>query len=133
MSRRRNRNQRKPKVEVSPNVVVGVDRKKIPDHADFNDQPSPEDSRAEEEARRIANGRDLHRSEQFKDLLNGIAMLMLGVAALGIALSFIFWFYHLLTPATWDFLADTQLRKIETVVFSGMLVGVAQTYIRRHL
>lgn len=81
----------------------------------------------------MANGRDLHRSERFKDLFNVIAMAMLVVVSCGILLSFLFWFWHLLTPDYLNFLEDAQLRRIETVVFSGILVGVAQTYIRKHI
>lgn len=81
----------------------------------------------------IANGRDLQRSERFKDLFSLIAMLMLTVVACGILMSFLFWFWHLLTPEEWNFLEDAQLRRIETVVFSGILVGVAQTYLRKHI
>jgi len=81
----------------------------------------------------IANERDLDRSERFKDLFSVIAMLMLAVVACGILLSFLFWFWHLLTPEQWNFLEDAQLRRIETVVFSGILVGVAQTYLRKHI
>lgn len=137
MTRRRKPNPRNPNVGSQARVPSPQPpqppRRQIPDHADFNGDAPNQDSRAEEEAQLMANGRDLQRSEQFKDLLNALAMAMLAVVALGILLSFLFWFWHLLTPEEWNFLDDAQLRRIETVVFSGILVGVAQTYLRKHI
>ncbi|OZC35627.1 hypothetical protein B9Q17_00845 [Marinobacter vinifirmus] len=107
--------------------------RRIPDHADFNGDPSGNDPKAEKEASYFANGKDLERSERIKGLLNWVAMLTIAVAAVGVLLCLVSWFYHLLTPDHYHFLKDEQIRRIETVVFSGMLVGLAQKYLSKHL
>lgn len=107
--------------------------RRIPASADFNGESPTEDKKATREAEYLANGRDLARSENIKDAINVIALIALAVLATGVIISLIFWFFHLLAPATWHFLSDSSLRRIETIIFSGILVGVGQTYLSRHI
>lgn len=41
------------------------------------------------------------------------------------------WLWHFLTP--WEWLADEQLSKIQTVIFSGSLGAVVTTFAQKHI
>lgn len=107
-------------------------RPKVPDRADFNGTPQGDDERAHEEAQRFANGRDLQRSETFKNLLNKIAMSLVVVVSLGIGTSIAFLFFHLLAPVDYHFLNAEQIGRVQAVVLSGTAVGIAQNYLKKH-
>lgn len=96
---------------------------------------------AEKEAKAIlhenldehARHREHRRTQRFKDSLNYVAVGAIWILALAVLASVVFWFWHLLLPTSIHFLADDQIRKIETVVFSGLVVGIAQRYLSKHI
>ncbi|MCG5538938.1 hypothetical protein [Halorhodospira sp. 9622] len=73
------------------------------------------------------------RGELFRDTANILARLaaiFIGGALIAAAL---LWFWHLLAPESWQYLTEDQLADIQTVLFSGLAAGIAQSYIRPRL
>lgn len=117
-------------------------RKEIPRFKGVDGPTDPtRDPQAEAEAQAINSGdytqyvrqREYERGEKFRDVASWIAMVTAVLLSGALLAAAMVWFWHLLAPAYLRFLEEEQLSEIQTVLFSGLLAGIAQSYIRNRL
>ncbi|MCG5526890.1 MULTISPECIES: hypothetical protein [Halorhodospira] len=69
------------------------------------------------------------RGERFREVANWIAIIGATLIGSALILSALVWFWHLLAPPCLHYLEEGQVTQIQTVLFSGLLAGIAQSYL----
>ena len=62
-----------------------------------------------------------------------IGIVFMYFVAFVFIISIAIWFVHFLAPDQWQWLSETQLSKIQTVIFSGSFGAILSAYAQRHL
>lgn len=101
--------------------------------------PKIDDDKAEQEAASIGNGsleedaakKEHGRDQRFKEHFSCAALIIMWLSLTIVSLMAFIWAYHFLTP--WHFLDHTQVDKIQSMLFSGIIASVAQTYIKKRI
>lgn len=104
-------------------------------------RPLQPTSKASAEAQRIADGdyeengrwNDFRRAQRFKETLHWIAIVGICVFALILLAAIVSFFIHMLLPERFHYLSANQLSSINTFITSGVVVGLVQNYIRKHI
>lgn len=71
------------------------------------------------------------RSERFRDHFERVAVCGLYLGAIAILGAAGVWFWHIVTP--WDFLSQSQLEHLQSLVTGGVLVSVGTSYMKKRL
>lgn len=80
----------------------------------------------------IQNARD-ENTVSFLHHSGWIGIVFMYFVALVFIISIAIWFVHFLVPDQWQWLTETQLSKIQTVIFSGSFGAILSAYAQRHL
>ncbi|WP_340529432.1 hypothetical protein [Cupriavidus necator] len=97
---------------------------------------------AQTEALRMAAGEDLesdgkaqeHRRHQtFRNHINRAAIWIFWVIAASLLIGIVTFSWHLVTPASFHFLADKQLDKLQTILGSAVLSSALTGYVNRRM
>lgn len=79
-----------------------------------------------------AKQREHVRREGFRDHVHIAGKLVFWlIVAVAVAIVAL-WVWHIATPRTWHFLEDHQLSEIKSLIFSGTVVTVASTFLKRY-
>ena len=77
--------------------------------------------------------KDHERDEKFRDAANKALIWAFRAITAGITVMGTIWFYHLLTPANWQWLTATQLGKIQSLLTGGVVTSVLVKYFEKKL
>ncbi len=100
------------------------------------------DSRATEEALKIAAGDDLERDgkqrehkrhQKFRDHANIAVLILFWLIIISLGVGVMVFTWHLLTPACWHFLNDSQMEKLQTILASALLSSALTGYAKQRL
>lgn len=103
------------------------------------------DSKAAQESEQFASGKsrdelareaaraEHHRDQRFKRHFECLALIALWVMSGSLLLIGLFWLFHLLTPTTWHWLSELQLRDLRTLLTGGLVIGVLTDHFRKRL
>jgi hypothetical protein len=86
-----------------------------------------------DELRRQAEASDHGRNERFKDALEKIANVAMWVAAALILTITVVWVYHLVMPASCQWLTPSQFDKIQSILVSVAVSSVVTAYFQKRL
>ena len=85
------------------------------------------------ELRRRAETNEHGRAEKFKDHFEGIAIAALyGIAMVFTVLGLI-WFWHLIVPVDWRWLAADDVSRLQNFVTGGIIATIAGGHIKKRL
>lgn len=80
-----------------------------------------------------ASVREHRRREKFKDHM-GCSSLIIFWFMVSILLGMIFcWGWNILTPASWHFLNESQVDKIQTILFTASVVELLPSFVKKYL
>jgi hypothetical protein len=97
------------------------------------------------EARQLSSGRSLDdlkkeslqrehdRTEDFRDIFDGLVKLGMSIAFLGIIALGVIWVWHLITPESWQWLSHEQIDHIQGMITGGVLAAVVGDHFKRRL
>ena len=121
-----------------------ISQVEVPPPAEFS---GSEDKRAQAEEAAVASdesppsweewarGQQTQRRENFRDTLSRIARGSAWIVAALLLATIGIWLFHMLAPQRWRWLADVEVRQIQTILFSGAVsafaTGVARNVIQR--
>lgn len=102
----------------------------------------PSDDRAKKEAMIIASGEGYEalakknehdRKERFKDAYSNAGLCLFWLFFTVLVLIGVTWVYHLLLPLNCHYLENSQISKLEQLLFSGVLSSIATNFASNHL
>jgi cell division septal protein FtsQ len=83
----------------------------------------------EQEARRNAH----ERKEKFREHFSFAMQLIFWLAVFLIVAMGFSWAWHMIAPSSWSYLNETQIQKIETILFSGALAGLIPRFAEKYI
>lgn len=86
-----------------------------------------------EEISAISANNEHHRTENFRNHFELIAVCGLWAFAIIMFLVGLTWFYHLITPSDWHWLSDGSVTRIQNIMTGSVLAAVAGGHLKRRL
>lgn len=80
-----------------------------------------------------AEASEHRRSENFRDHFERLAVIGLWIAALTLGAISIAWVAHMVLPAKWRWLKSEDLTHIQSLVTTGLLVGVIGNHFKKRM
>lgn len=105
-----------------------------PDVLTIDGQSSKEaKSFANENLEKEAKIRAHYRKEQFRNNTSIAALIVFWLVVSSFVGMALIWVYHLVTPENWHFLSTLQNEKLQTILFSAIIIKIGQGYLDRNL
>jgi len=102
--------------------------------------PTSDDKSAAKEAESFANAdldktakiNDHNRKERFKNHLGTAALIIFWIIVTSLSMMALILVYHLITPEKIHFLVNSQIDKLQTILFSAAIIKIGQGYIAKY-